>query len=148
MFVVLALMMAALHLTRMGKALRALSTDPKLARACGVPMRKILDLTWLVSGALAGLAGLVYVTNSLTVDAGAGLNFLVLVIAAALLGGAGSPMGAVLAALVVGIATEVVAAVGGSYYSQAAGLAILAVVLVARPTARTWGGAVRDEVTV
>jgi branched-subunit amino acid ABC-type transport system permease component len=146
--VVLALMMAALHLTRMGKALRALSTDPKLARACGVPMRKILDLTWLVSGALAGLAGLVYVTNSLTVDAGAGLNFLVLVIAAALLGGAGSPMGAVLAALVVGIATEVVAAVGGSYYSQAAGLAILAVVLVARPTARTWGGAVRDEVTV
>jgi branched-subunit amino acid ABC-type transport system permease component len=146
--IVLALLMAALHLTRMGKALRALSTDPKLARACGVPMRKILDLTWLVSGALAGLAGLVYVTNSLTVDAGAGLNFLVLVIAAALLGGAGSPMGAVLAALVVGIATEVVAAVGGSYYSQAAGLAILAVVLVARPTARTVGGTVRDEVTV
>ena len=146
--IVLALLLAALHLTRMGTALRALSTDPKLARACGVPMRKILDLTWLVSGALAGLAGLVYVTNSLTVDSGAGLNFLVLVIAAALLGGAGSPMGAVLAALVVGIATEVVAAVGGSYYSQAAGLAILAVVLVARPTARTWGGAVRDEVTV
>ena len=55
---------------------------------------------------------------------------------------------ALLAALVVGIATEVVAAVGGSYYSQAAGLAILAVVLVARPTARTWGGTVRDEVTV
>jgi branched-subunit amino acid ABC-type transport system permease component len=146
--VVLALVVAALRLTRMGKALRALSTDPKLARACGVPTRRILDLTWLVSGALAGLAGLVYVTNSLTVQSSTGLDFLVLVIAAALLGGAGSPIGAVVAALVVGIATEVVAAIGGQYYSEAVGLAILALVLIVRPSARTWGGAIRDEVTV
>lgn len=146
--IVLAALLAALHLTRLGTALRAVSVDPKLARACGVPMRRIVDLTWIVSGALAGLAGLVYVTNSLTVDAGSGLDFLVLVIAAAMLGGAGSPAGAVLAALVVGIASEVVAALGGSYYSQAAGLAILALVLVLRPAARALSGAGRDDVTV
>lgn len=146
--IVLALIVVLLKLTRIGKALRAVSTDPKLARACGVPMRKILTLTWLLSGALAGLAGLVYVTNSLTVSSATGLDFLVLVIAAALLGGAGSPVGAVVAALVVGIATEVVAAIGGQYYSQAVGLAILAIVLIVRPAARTWGGAIRDEVTV
>jgi branched-chain amino acid transport system permease protein/neutral amino acid transport system permease protein len=146
--VVFGALMAALHLTRMGKALRALSVDPKLARACGVPMRRIIDLTWVLSGALAGLAGLVYVTNSLTVSAGSGLDFVVLVIAAALLGGAGSPAGAVMAALVVGIASEVVAAAGGSYYSHAAGLAILALVLVLRPAARSWSGPSRDEVTV
>jgi branched-subunit amino acid ABC-type transport system permease component len=146
-FVCLALL-AGLHLTRVGKALRALSVDPKLARACGVPVRTILNLTWLVSGALAGLAGLIYVSNSLTVSADSGLNFLVLVIAAALLGGAGSPTGAVLASLVVGIATEVVAAVGGSYYSQAVGLGILAVVLIARPSSRTTAGVTRNEVTV
>ncbi len=145
---VFAALTAALHLTRMGKALRALSVDPKLARACGVPMRRLIDLTWLLSGALAGLAGLVYVSNSLTVSAGSGLDFLVLVIAAAILGGAGSPAGAVIAALVVGIASEVVAAAGGSYYSNAAGLAILVLVLVLRPAARTWVGANRDEVTV
>ncbi len=146
--IVLAALMAALHKTRMGKALRALSVDPKLARACGIPMRRMINLTWIVSGALAGLAGLVYVTNSLTVDASAGLDFLVLVIAAAILGGAGSPVGAVLAALVVGIATEIVSAVGGSYYSQAAGLAILALVLVLRPASGIWSGPNRDEVTV
>jgi branched-chain amino acid transport system permease protein/neutral amino acid transport system permease protein len=146
--VVFALLMAALRLTRMGKALRALSVDPKLARACGVPMRRIINLTWVLSGALGGLAGLVYVTNSLTVSAGSGLDFVVLVIAAALLGGAGSPAGAVLAALVVGIASEVVAALGGSYYSDAAGLAILALVLVLRPAARAGIAASRDEVTV
>lgn len=146
--VVFAALMAALRLTRMGKALRALSVDPKLARACGVPMRRIINLTWVLSGALAGLAGLVYVTNSLTVSAGSGLDFVVLVIAAALLGGAGSPVGAVLAALVVGIASEVVAAAGGSYYSHASGLAILALVLVLRPAARTWSATSRDEVTV
>jgi branched-subunit amino acid ABC-type transport system permease component len=146
--VVFAALMAALRLTRMGKALRALSVDPKLARACGVPMRRIINLTWVLSGALAGLAGLVYVTNSLTVSAGSGLDFVVLVIAAALLGGAGSPAGAVLAALVVGIASEIVAALGGSYYSDAAGLGILALVLVLRPAARTWAAGSRDEVTV
>jgi neutral amino acid transport system permease protein len=90
----------------------------------------------------------VYVSNSLTVSAGSGLDFLVLVIAASILGGAGSPAGAVLAALVVGIASEVVAAAGGSYYSNAAGLAILVLVLVLRPAARTWVGPSRDEVTV
>jgi branched-subunit amino acid ABC-type transport system permease component len=146
--IVLTALLAALHLTRMGKALRALSVDPKLARACGVPMRRIVNLTWIISGALAGLAGLVYVTNSLTVSAGSGLDFLVLVVAASMLGGAGSPAGAVLAALVVGIASEVVAAIGGSYYSQAAGLAILALVLVLRPAARTLSGAGRDDVTI
>jgi branched-subunit amino acid ABC-type transport system permease component len=146
--VIYVLLLAALHMTRMGKALRALSIDPKLARACGVPMRRILNLTWLVSGALAGLAGLIYVTNSLTVSADAGLDFLVLVIAAALLGGAGSMTGAVIASLVVGIATEVVAAIGGSYYSQAAGLGILAVVLLVRSSSRTVAGVTRDEVTV
>ena len=146
--VVYLLLLAGLHMTRMGTALRALSIDPKLARACGVPMRRILNLTWLVSGALAGLAGLIYVSNSLTVSADAGLDFVVLVIAAALLGGAGSPTGAVIASLVVGIATEVVAAIGGSYYSQAVGLGILVVVLLARPSSRTVAGATRDEVTV
>jgi branched-subunit amino acid ABC-type transport system permease component len=146
--VVFAALMAALRLTRMGKALRAVSVDPKLARACGVPMRRIINLTWVLSGALAGLAGLVYVTNSLTVSAGSGLDFVVLVIAAALLGGAGSPAGAVLAALVVGIASEIVAALGGSYYSDAAGLAILALVLVLRPAARASAAGSRDEVTV
>jgi branched-subunit amino acid ABC-type transport system permease component len=145
---VFATLMAALHLTRMGKALRALSVDPKLARACGVPMRRLINVTWVLSGALAGLAGLVYVSNSLTVSAGSGLDFVVLVIAASILGGAGSPAGAVVAALVVGIASEVVAAAGGSYYSNAAGLAILALVLVLRPAARTWIGPDRDEVTV
>ena len=74
--------------------------------------------------------------------------YFVLVIAAALLGGAGSPVGAVLSALVLGIATEIVAAAGGTYYSQAAGLAILAIVLVARSSAHIWTGPERNEVTV
>lgn len=144
---VFAALMASLHLTRMGKALRALSIDPKLARACGVPIRRILNITWITSGALGGLSGLIFVTNSLTVSSGSGIDFVVLVVAASLLGGAGSPFGALVASLVVGIATEVVAGLGGSNYSQAVGLVILAVVLIARRGARTVS-AERDEVTV
>lgn len=137
-----------LHLTRIGKAMRAVSVDPSLARACGIPTRRIVNLTWIVTGALAGVAGLVFVMNSYTLDQNTGSNFLILVLAAALLGGAGSPSGAVLASLVVGIATEEVAAFGGSYYSQAAALGILALVLLLRQSSRTWGAALQGEVTV
>jgi branched-chain amino acid transport system permease protein/neutral amino acid transport system permease protein len=144
-FVVLS---AVLRFTRLGKALRAVSVDPKLARACGIPMRRVVTVMWVVSGALAGLTGVIFITNSATVSAGSGLDFFILVIAAALLGGAGSTGGAVLAGLVLGIATEVVAAAGGAYYSRGAGLAILAIVLLVRSSSRLWTGPERRDITV
>ena len=46
-----------LRLTRTGKALRAVAEEPRLARACGIPTSKIVNVTWVLSGALAGVAG-------------------------------------------------------------------------------------------
>jgi branched-chain amino acid transport system permease protein/neutral amino acid transport system permease protein len=62
-----------------------------------------------------------------------GQLFLPLVIAAAILGGAGSPAGAAAAALLMGVVTEVVSAYGGSQYSTVAGFGILVLVLLCRP---------------
>lgn len=124
---------ALLRFTRLGKALRAMSVEPRLARACGIPTGTIVNVTWLLSGLLAGLAGVAYVMNTLSVNSYLGNDFLAPVLAAAILGGAGSPGGAVVASLLIGMATEIVSAFGGSAYSQVAGFAILLLVLVSRP---------------
>jgi branched-subunit amino acid ABC-type transport system permease component len=124
---------ALLRFTRLGKALRAMSVEPRLARACGIPTGTIINVTWLLSGLLAGLAGVTYVMNTLSVNSSLGNDFLAPVLAAAIIGGAGSPGGAVVASLFIGMATEIVSALGGSAYSQVAGFAILLLVLLARP---------------
>ncbi|MGH2365265.1 MAG: branched-chain amino acid ABC transporter permease [Chloroflexota bacterium] len=137
-----------LRLTRLGKALRAMSVEPRLARACGIPTGRIVNVTWLLSGLLAGLAGVTYIMNSLTVDSYVGSDFLAPVLAAAILGRAGSPGGAVIASLLVGLATEIVSALGGSAYSTAAGFAILLIVLVTRPSGVISEVAQKLEITV
>jgi branched-subunit amino acid ABC-type transport system permease component len=137
-----------LRLTKTGKALRAVAEEPRLARACGIPTSKILNVAWVLSGALAGVAGVVYIINSLTVSAFTGTDFLPLLLAAAILGRAGSVAGAVVASLAIGIATELVAAVGGSGYSTIAGFGILVLVLLARPGGVTSGLALKTEATL
>lgn len=138
----------ALRRTRLGKALRAMADEPRLARTCGIPTRRIVTVVWLVSGALAGLAGLAYVINSLTIDSSVGTNFLPLVLAAAILGKAGSTRGAVVAALLLGLVTEEVGAVGGAPYATVAAFAILAIVLATRPGAVAGQVAGKAEITV
>ncbi|HET9071160.1 MAG TPA: branched-chain amino acid ABC transporter permease [Acidimicrobiales bacterium] len=126
---------ALLRLTRIGKALRAMASDPSLARACGIKTSRIVVFTWLLSGALCGLAGVVYIINAQSIGYTTGELFLPLVIAAAILGGAGSPSGAILAALLMGIVTQVFSAYGNASYSTAAGFGILVIVLLTRPSA-------------
>jgi len=137
-----------LRRTRLGKALRAMAVEPRLARTCGIPTGKIVNVVWLLSGALAGLAGLAYVINSLTIDASVGTTFLPLVLAAAILGKAGSTRGAVLAALLLGLVTEEVSAWGGAPYATVAGFGILAIVLATRPAALAGQAAGKTEITV
>jgi branched-subunit amino acid ABC-type transport system permease component len=137
-----------LRRTRLGKALRAMADQPRLARTCGIPTGKIVNVVWLLSGALAGLAGLAYVINSLTIDASVGTEFLPLVLAAAILGKAGSTRGAVVAALLLGLVTEEVSALGGAPYATVAGFGILAIVLATRPAALAGQATAKAEITV
>ena len=89
-----------------------------------------------------------YVINTLTIDASVGTTFLPLVLAAAILGRAGSTRGAVLAALLLGIVTEEVGAIGGAEYATVAGFGILAIVLLTRPAALAGQTAGKVEITV
>lgn len=122
-----------LQYTRMGKAMRGLSVNPALARACGVPTRRVIALAWFVSGMLAGIGGVALFLDISTFTATTGSEFLIVVIAAAVLGGIGSPRGAVLGALVVGIITEVGAAYWNPELKDVLAFGVLIVVLLIRP---------------
>ena len=129
--------MLTIHLlstrTKLGKAMRATATNPALARSCGIATDQVIDAAWLLSGALCGLAGVALVLNTATFSEVTGSNFLVPIIAAAILGGIGQPYGAMLGALTIGLASEISAAVISPSYKDVVAFAILIVVLLVRP---------------
>src|ERR1700736_6520877 len=101
---------ALLRYTRLGKAMRATAANPMLARNCGIPTQRVIDLVWLITGALCGFAGVVAALDSDSFTIGSGAGFLITALAAAVLGGAGQPYGAMIGAVIIGLITELSAA--------------------------------------
>lgn len=122
-----------LTFTKLGKAMRATATDPELARNCGIRTKRITDLAWLLSGLLCGLGGVALVIDLGSFQSTTGGEFLVPIIAAAILGGVGQPYGAMLGALVIGMATEMAALVINPEYKEVVAFGLLIVMLLIRP---------------
>jgi branched-subunit amino acid ABC-type transport system permease component len=129
--------MIAIHVlltyTKLGKAMRAMSDNPTLARNCGINTELVTNFTWLLSGFLGGLAGVVLALNITSFQPAFGGDFLFVIFAAVILGGIGKPYGAMAGALVIGIVTEVAAVPLNSAYKNDAAFAILVLVLLLRP---------------
>jgi branched-chain amino acid transport system permease protein/neutral amino acid transport system permease protein len=132
--VVMLLVHALIRYSKLGKAMRATAANPNLARNCGIRTGRVVMMTWLISGALCGLAGVTFAMNSGTFGATSTDLFLVLILAAVFLGGPGEPYGAMLGALVIGLATEMSAAVIVSDYKDVIAFLILLAMLAVRPT--------------
>ncbi|MHB8614086.1 MAG: branched-chain amino acid ABC transporter permease [Candidatus Dormibacteraceae bacterium] len=122
-----------LKYTRLGKAMRATAANPTLARNCGIPTQRVIDAVWLITGALCGLAGVVAAMNSDSFAIANGATFLITVLAAAVLGGAGQPYGAMLGAVLIGLITELSAAIWSPEYKEVVAFAVLVLVMVLRP---------------
>jgi len=135
-----------LRYTKLGKAMRATATDPDLARNCGIATERVIDLAWAISGALCGLAGVILVMNLTAFTDTTGAQFLIPIIAVAVLGGIGQPYGAMLGALVIGIVSELAAAVISPDYKNVVAFVILVMVLLARPQGILSEVATRKEV--
>jgi branched-chain amino acid transport system permease protein/neutral amino acid transport system permease protein len=130
-------LMLALHLlltrTKIGRAMRATSTNKTVARACGIRTERIIDLTWLLTGFLCGAAGVALAITTVTFDFSLGSTFLIYMIAAAVLGGIGQPYGAMVGGLVVGVASQFGAAYWSPAYQDVVAFAILIAMLLVRP---------------
>jgi len=120
--------------TRLGKAMRATAANRDLARSSGIRTDRVVSVTWLVSGALCGLAGAVFGMDAGTFGATSTDLFLVLILAAVFLGGPGEAYGAMLGALVIGLGTEVSAAFIVSDYKDVVAFVVLLGMLAVRPS--------------
>ena len=105
--VLLVIIVIALHLflnrTRLGKAMRAMSDNPDLARVSGINTDAVVKVTWVIAGSLAAIAGTML---SLDVSLKPDLSFHLLlpIFAAAIVGGVGHPYGALAGGFVIGFA--------------------------------------------
>lgn len=124
---------ALLRYTRLGKAMRATAANATLARNCGIPTGRVIDAVWLITGALCGMAGTIAAMNSDSFAVANGSGFLITILAAAVLGGAGQPYGAMLGAVIIGELTELSAAVISPEYKVVVAFSVLVVVMVLRP---------------
>ncbi len=130
--------MAAVHVllrhTRLGKAMRATAANRSLARNCGIRSGRVVTITWLMTGALSGIAGTVFAIDAGSFNATSTDVFLVLLLAAVFLGGPGQPYGAMLGAGLIGLSTEVSAAYIVSDYKDVVAFVLLLGMLAFKPT--------------
>jgi branched-subunit amino acid ABC-type transport system permease component len=131
--VVLGLIHWLLKYTRLGKAMRATSANPNLARNSGVKTQRVISTTWLISGALCGLAGTIFAMNTGVFEATSAQLYIVMLLAAMFLGGPGEPYGAMFGALTIGLATEISAAYISPQYKEVVAFVALLGMLTFRP---------------
>ena len=124
--------LALLHLTPIGRQMRAVADNAALARASGIRSRRVMLALWAVVGAVCGIAGLVLgIRTAVSPELGWGL--LLPAFAAAVLGGVGSAGGAVLAGVALGVAQELSTPWLGFSYKIALSFVVLALMLWLRP---------------
>ena len=127
-----------LRLTRWGRDLYAMGSNPEAAHYIAIPMRRRTYEAFTVCGALSGLGGLLYAAQYGNVDATAGAGYNLTVIAAAvaggvsLFGGSGTPYGAALGAILLGEIDNILQLLKISIFAQQTlqGIAIVGAVVV------------------
>ena len=131
-----AVLVVGLHLlltrTTLGRAMRAVSENPTLARVVGVDPETVARWTWLIGGALATIAG-VFVGLTVQIRPWLGFDLLLPLFAATILGGVGSVYGAVLGGLLIGLAEAFAVPLVGAEYRAAVAFTVLLAVLLVRP---------------
>jgi branched-chain amino acid transport system permease protein len=121
--------------TRQGKAMRAVAQDPEASAMMGINVNRTISVTFFIAGALAAVAGLVYLLQfNMRYDTGFQLGLIAFT--AAVLGGIGNLTGAVLGAMVIGCVealNEGLDGTPGSDWTRSIVFGILIIVLVFRP---------------
>ncbi len=128
----LAVVFVLLYRTSFGRQLRAVADSPDLARASGIRAGSLLRSLWLLVGALSAIGG-VLLGMKAVVTPEFGWESLIPAFAAMVLGGIGSPVGAVLGAVLICVAQELSVPLLGPSYKLVLSFAVLALVLLLRP---------------
>ena len=127
------LLMLFLKKTRIGKAMRATAQDREAARLMGVNVRQCMSLTFVLSSAIGGFAGIL-LSPKYFVIASLGLTVGNKGFAAALFGGIASNAGSMVGGITLGILESLAATYGSSTWQTAIAFLILFLTLVVKPS--------------
>lgn len=125
-----------LYRSAYGKAFRACASNPQSARLAGIKVHQMQMLAYGISGAIGALSGII-VAPLLLVNYSLGLVIVVNGLIAAILGGLGSPKGALLGGLILGL-FESFAAGMFSTYKEVLVLSFLLLLLIVKPRGIFW----------
>lgn len=121
-----------MYLTPTGRRMRAIADSPELAAASGIRARRVMIFLWGIAGAFCGLGGALLGIKAVVLPE-LGWELLMPMFAGVILGGIGSPVGAVLGIVTFSVAQEVASLYVGPSYKIVLAFLILLVVLLLRP---------------
>ena len=141
-FLVMCALLLLVERTRLGRAMRATAEQTQIAALMGVNPNRVISITFMLGGALAGLAGVMIATNYGNANFYMGFIPGLKAFTAAVLGGIGNIRGAMLGGLLLGLIEslgagyigDLTGGVLGSNYQDIFAFIVLIVVLVLRPS--------------
>jgi branched-chain amino acid transport system permease protein len=127
--------------TRVGTAIRAVAQDPETASLMGIPVNRVIALTFFVGGAMGGLAGVLFGLHYSLVNPYSGFAPGLKAFTAAVLGGIGNIPGAMLGGMVLGLLEAFAASylsiltdgAFGAEYKDVFAFLVLIMILIFRP---------------
>jgi neutral amino acid transport system permease protein len=122
-----------LRFTSLGRQIRALSDNVELAETTGIDTARMIRVTWILAGGLAGLAGVLYAGALGNMDPNLGFGIVLSLFAAVVVGGIGNAYGALAGGILIGVMQEWSTLVISPRLKVAVGFAVLIVVLIVRP---------------
>lgn len=131
--------------TRIGRAMRAVAQDREAAALMGVNVNRIIAITFFIGAGLAGAAAFIFMLYAQVTIFNIGFELGLFAFTAAVLGGIGNLVGAMLGGLVIGVVRAMVTYIpdkdipfglphGGVAWQDAIVFAVLILILVFRPT--------------
>lgn len=145
MIVLVVALIQLINHTKIGMAMRSVSTDFETSRLMGINVNRVISMTFIIGSFLAAVGSILYFTNYPSVIPTSGGMPGLKAFVAAVFGGIGSIPGAVIGAMLIGIVENLIKGAGWTTFSDAFTFVLLIVVLLFRPTG-LFGEAATDKV--
>jgi branched-chain amino acid transport system permease protein len=120
--------------TRLGRGIRAVAQDPESAALMGVNSTRVIQVTFLIGGLMAGAAATLYMMRIGSTRQNAGFILGVKAFTAAVMGGIGNLRGALVGGLVLGVTENWGSAIFGTQWKDVVAFVLLVLILLIRPT--------------
>ncbi len=132
--ILVVLLVQLINHTKIGMAMRAVSRDFETSQLMGIKINSVISTTFIIGSFLAAVGSMLYFSNYATVTPTIGAMPGLKAFVAAVFGGIGSVPGAVIGAFIIGIAENIIKALGYTTFSDAFTFALLIVILLVKPT--------------